>query len=133
MPKVTIHEGTDTPSQSLIKAANQAANVFDSRGRTIGIKRLQLLDRMKMFEVIGPENSKNETYMGYAALAFSVISIDDAPVPRPSNRIQFDALLQNLGDEGIEAVAGHFAAEASLGQDAGGHGDTLKNGSGTPS
>jgi hypothetical protein len=110
-PKVKItHE---TPSEQIIKAANQVITVTDARNRQIGIKKMGPLDRMKLFEVCGPENSKNEAYLGYASLAFCVSSIDGDAQPRPSNRLQLEGLISRLDDDGLTAVAAgvaeHFA------------------------
>ncbi len=102
MTKVTVH--TETPTESIVKSAQQPTTKTDSTGRAIGIKKMRALDRLKMFEVIGAENAKNEPYLGYAALAFHVSSIDGDPVSRPANKIQLEALIQRLGDEGMEAV-----------------------------
>lgn len=104
MAKVTI-EKADTPSESIIREASRAFAVEDARGRKIGIKKLTALDRMKLFEACGPENSKNEAYLGYASLVFHVASIDGEAVARPSNKLQLEALTQRLDDDGIDAVA----------------------------
>ncbi len=101
MTKLKMH---DTPSESIIKAAQQPSDTTDSKGRVIGIKKMGALDRLKMFEVIGADNAKNEPYLGYAALAFHVCSIDGDPVMRPANKIQLEGLINRLGDEGLEAV-----------------------------
>lgn len=104
MAKVTIkHEPIETPSQAIVNAANQIHTV-EAAGRTIGVRKMQALDRLKMFEVIGAENAKNEPYLGYAALAFHVVSIDGDPVSRPATKLQLEALIQRLGDDGMEAV-----------------------------
>lgn len=133
MAKVTIHKDAqgETPSQSIVKAANSITTLTDSRGRQIGIKKMGPLDRLRLFEVIGAENSKNEQYAGYAALAFLVTSLDGEPVPRPENKIRLEALVQRLDDEGMDAIAMHLQsqAEASQATDE----DALKNGSSTPS
>lgn len=126
MPKVTVNKG-ETPSESIVKAANQAVIVTDAKGRALGVRKMPLLDRMRMFEAIGPENSKNEAYVGYAALACSVVSIDDEAVARPANKLQLEAVVQRLGDEGIEAVAGHFAAEVQETLDAEAEKAAIKN------
>lgn len=107
MAKVTItHEpkSGDTPSQAIISNENSAQTVTDSKGRQISFRKLKVLERMRMFEVLGPDNSKNEMYLGYSALAFSVTSIDSEKIGRPTTKIALEALLQQLGDEGLDAV-----------------------------
>ena len=128
MAKVTVHKDaqSETPSQSIIKAANQPATITDAKGRSIGIKKMNPLDRLKLFEVIGAENSKNEAYTGYAALAFLVTSIDGEPVSRPANKIQLEALVQRLDDEGMDAIGAHLQAQAEAAQSA--DEDAIKNG-----
>lgn len=132
MAKVTMHKDPagETPSQSLIKAANQPATLTDGKGRAIGVKKMNPLDRLRLFEVIGAENSKNEQYVGYAALAFLVTSIDGEPVPRPSNKIQLEALVQRLDDEGMDAIAEHLYGQ--IASEPADEAD-LKNVSSTPS
>lgn len=126
MAKVTVH--TETPSQQIVKAANQPSTVTDAKGRAIGVKKMNPLDRLKLFEVIGGDNSKNEQYVGYAALAFLVTSIDGDPVPRPSNKLQLEALVQRLDDEGMDAVAEHVYGQVAAKQDEAASTDALKNG-----
>jgi hypothetical protein len=116
MAKVTVHDAkTESPSQTIVKAANQPVIVTDALGRKIGIKKMKPLDRLKMFEVIGSGNSENQFYLGYASLAYHVTSIDGDPVNRPASKLQLEALVQRLEDEGMDAVAKgieeHFAPE----------------------
>ena len=109
-PKVTIrHEPADeTPSQGIINNVNAVHVVTDANGRQIGIRKLKALDRLRMFEVLGPENAKNEPYLGYAALAFHVCSINTETIHRPTTKTQLEGLIQQLGDEGMNAVAAYF-------------------------
>ena len=134
MAEVKIHSDAagETPSQSIVRAANQPATVSDAKGRKIGLKKLNPLDRLKLFEVIGPDNSRNEAYVGYAALAFLVSSIDGEPVARPANKIQLEALVQRLDDDGMDAIAAHLAEQAKDQQDQEDKA-ALKNGLSTPS
>ena len=50
------------------------------------------------------ENSANERYLGYAALAYSVTAIDDITVPLLTKKIQLEALVQRLDEDGFEAI-----------------------------
>jgi hypothetical protein len=106
MAKATLREdrNSDTPSQAIVNSASTTQIVTDSKGRQIGIRRMKALDRLRMFEVLGAENAKNEPYLGYAALAFHVCSIDEEKINRPTSKLQLEGLIQHLGDEGMEAV-----------------------------
>jgi hypothetical protein len=128
MTKVTVHTAdqaplVETPSQTVVRAANEVFPVTDSLGRVIGIKRLGPVQRLHMLKLIG---GQNEHYMGMASLAFLVESIDGTPVSKPVNELQLDGLIGRLGDEGIEAVANgvveHFGTEEAKTR------DEIKNG-----
>ena len=131
MAKVTVHAGenaakapaADTPSQAIVKAASFPQTVTDAQGRALGVRKLGALDRLKMFEVVGPDNARNEAYLGYAALAFHVTSIDGEAVGRPANRMQLEALVQRLGDDGLEAVGS--ALQSAMAQET--DPDAIKN------
>jgi hypothetical protein len=81
------------------------ATVIDSRGRKIEIRKTKPLDRMRLMELVGPENAKNGPYLGYAGLAYSVVSIDGSPMGRPSTKLELETIVQELDDDGIDAVA----------------------------
>lgn len=112
MTTVTLNSA-GTPSSAIIAAANTTVTITDAQGRNITIKRIGALDRLKMFEVIGSANAGNEAYLGYAALAFHVTAIDGDPIIRPTSKLQLEALVQRLDDDGLQAVAmgvaTHFA------------------------
>ena len=129
MTRVTVHKGgpdakAGTPSQAIVTAAALPHSVTDAQGRVISIKKLGALDRLKMFEVVGADNARNEAYLGYAALAFHVTAIDGAAEGRPANRLQLEGLVQRLGDDGLEAI-GQALQDVMQPQEA--DGDALKN------
>jgi hypothetical protein len=95
----------DTPSQEIIKAGNLTAVVVDDNNRSITIKRVGPLDRMRLFEIIGADNVKNEAYFGYAILAYHVIEIDGVPTPKPTTKLSLEGLVQRLDDAGLVAIA----------------------------
>ena len=127
MTKVTVHSGerppVETPSQTVVRAANEIVPITDALGRTIGIKRLGPVQRLHMLKLIG---GQNEHYMGMASLAFLVESIDGTPIAKPVNELQLDGLIGRLGDEGIETVAAgvveHFGTDEAKTR------DEIKNG-----
>lgn len=127
MASVTVHDG-DTPSQEVIRSANATTIVTDAQGRKIGVRRLKTLDRMRLFELVGPENAMNDRYLGYATLAFSVVSIDGDPVPRPDKKMALEAIVQRLDDDGFNAVAKSFADSIADAPTADEVKDQVKNG-----
>jgi hypothetical protein len=95
----------ETPSASIVKAAAQTISVTDSNGRAIKLRKITPLERMRLFEIVGPENVKNEAYFGYAVLAAHVCEIDGDPVPHISSKATLEAVVQRLGDEGLQATS----------------------------
>ena len=118
MATVTVEDTTET---------NHTAK--DSKGRTIAVRKLNVLDRMKLFECVGAENSKNDPYMEYATLAWHVTAIAGEPVTRPAKKPQLEALVSRLGEEGLVAVALELTPLYGTTEEAE---ELLKNASGTP-
>ncbi len=81
------------------------ALVQDSRGRILTIRRLTVLDRLRLFKAAGAVLAENAPWFGMAVLAASVSAIDDVPVPMPTNESQIEACVARLGDDGLTAVA----------------------------
>ncbi len=79
--------------------------VTDSRGRVLVVRRLSVLDRLRLFKAAGPALAENHPWFGMAVLATSVATIDGVPVPIPVNELQIEAAVSRLGDEGLSAVA----------------------------
>lgn len=104
-PTATV--AVETPSGAIIKAAAKTATVRDAAGRTIVIRRLMPSMRQRLFAIAGPELSKNEMWLGTAALTFSVVSIDGDPVT-PNNIRELEVLGDQLDEHGLEAVANGF-------------------------
>ncbi len=102
---VDINMNPETPTQAIVKAANAVVTVTDARGRSITIAKMKALDQMRLFEAVGAVNAKNDGYLGVASLAYHVTAIDGEPVMRPQNKIQLEAIVQRLDDDGFEAVA----------------------------
>jgi hypothetical protein len=79
--------------------------VVDAEGRQIALRRLTALDKLRLFEAAGPELSRNDRWLGMAALAASVTAIDEVPYPMPAGKAAVEAMVRRLGDGGIAAVA----------------------------
>ena len=92
-----------TPTETILAAA--PPTVTDAQGRRIALRRLNALDKLRLFKAAGPVLAQNQPWLGMAVLACSVAAIDDVPVPAPGTEGQIEALIARLGDAGIEAIA----------------------------
>jgi hypothetical protein len=99
-----------TPSETIIAASVSAETVTDAHGRRIALRRMTVLDKLRLFKAAGPLLSQNGPWLGVALLACSVTAIDDIPVPMPANEQQIEALVARLGDLGIAAAAAALSA-----------------------
>lgn len=98
------------PQSRIVAAAQAAATVTDAQGRTITLRRIGALEKLRLFKAAGPQLAQNEPYLAMALLASAVSAIDDVPMPAPANEAQIEMIVQKLGDEGLAAVAGAFQA-----------------------
>lgn len=99
-----------TPSHSVVSSAN-AVRTIECAEHRISLRRLNALDKLRLLKAAGPELAQNEPWLGVAMLASSVTAIDDVPVPQPTNERQIEAIVSQLGDEGLAAVADSLGAE----------------------
>lgn len=88
--------------------------VVDTRGRLLGLRRLSVLDRLRLYEAAGAELSRNDRWLGLAVLAASVAAIDGVPVPMPASKAGIEAAVQRLDEEGLAAVAAGLTPEKPL-------------------
>lgn len=104
MSKVTIkpHE-SPTPSEAVVRAANEEFSTVDALGRTIVLKKPGVLAQFDLIEALG-DLAKNDVYRIMCIPAIYVISIDGAVAPPPSNKMQMRALISRLGEEGFAAI-----------------------------
>lgn len=98
------------PSHSITSSANEIRTI-ECAGHRISLRHLNALDKLRLLKAAGPELAQNEPWLGVAMLASSVTAIDDVPVPQPTNERQIEAIVSQLGDQGLAAVADSLAAE----------------------
>ena len=96
--------GAGGAAASAEKLALPPGHVEDARGRILQWSRLGYLDQMRLAEIAGPTTSKNEAWMLPAMVAFSVTAIGGERVAKPVSRMQLDAMIQRLGDDGMDAL-----------------------------
>jgi hypothetical protein len=93
------------PSASIMATSGATETLLDGDGRQLAIRRLNALDRLRLFKAAGPLLAQNPPWLGMALIACSVTAIDDVPVPPPTNEYQIEAMIGRLGDAGVAAVA----------------------------
>ena len=103
-----------TPSARLIDAAQSASVTRDNAGRSLTLRRLTALDKLRLYKAAGPVLAQNGPWMGVALLASSVAAIDDIPIPTPASEAQIEALVGRLGEDGLAAVADALGASEPL-------------------
>ena len=91
-----------------------ADEVVDARGRLLGLRRLSVLDRLRLYEAAGAELSRNDRWLGLAVLAASVAAIDGVPVPIPASKAGIESAVQRLDEAGLAAVAAGLVPEKPL-------------------
>jgi len=83
-----------------------ADSVQDKAGRVIALRRLGVVEQLRLFKVLGPELAENRAYVGLARVAAAVAAVDGIPVPFPAGEAGIEAVLERLGEDGVEAVGG---------------------------
>jgi hypothetical protein len=117
MAQVVINQEakTDSPSQQAVKSSKQLVYVTDSKGRKLGLRRLEFLEEFRIMEAVGPELAANQTYMGMLNPLLYLAEIDGDPVPIPRTKLQIDGHITRAGREGfiavLEGITKHFASD----------------------
>lgn len=112
-PKPPAPSQAPTPSQVIAARAQETVRVTDAHGRVIGFRRLGVLDKLHMYQVLGAEDSRNETVvMAFALPACMTVEVDGAALPPVASRVALEGRLALLGDEGLNAILDYFAQAA---------------------
>lgn len=94
-----------TPSASIIAGALREVVVTDARGRKIKVRRLNALDRARLFKSIGPAQAANAPYLGMAMIVASATEVDGTPMLFPASDQQIEAAIARFDDDGMDAIA----------------------------
>ncbi len=117
---------TPSPSADIVNAAANGVTVTDSTGRRIHLRKPGTLAQYRLIEAAGPA-AENRTYMAMTLPLIFVAAIDDIPVPGIATKNQLEALIQRLGDEGIQAVSDGIMEHFNAAPDPDGDRAKLKN------
>lgn len=118
-----------TPSDAIMRQAHAPIHVSDGAGRQLVLHKLTALDTLRLLKAAGPVLAQNEAWLAMAGLVFSVTEIDGVPVPAPITEAQIEALVERLGDAGLDAVAQALGSSESDTSSR----DAVGNSQGTPS
>lgn len=91
-----------------------ADSVKDKTGRMLELRRLGVLEQLRLFKALGPELSENRAYVGLARIAAAVAMVDGVPLPFPTNEAAIEAALERLGEVGADAVGKVLLAEQEI-------------------
>lgn len=86
-------------------------NVIDKSGRVLGVRRFGVLEQLRLFKSLGAELSENRAYMGLARIAASVAMIDGIPMMFPTHETAVEAILERLGEDGVDAISAILVEE----------------------
>jgi hypothetical protein len=77
---------------------------IDKAGRRIALRRMGVVEQLRLFKALGPELSLNHPYVDLAMIAGAVAMIDGVPIPFPVNEAGVEGVLERLGHDGVAAV-----------------------------
>lgn len=92
-----------TPSAEVVAKATAEVTVTDARGRVITLKKPGVLAQFRLVEALG-DTARNQTYVEMVSPLIYVSAIDGDPVFPPSKKSEVEALIQQLDEDGLNAV-----------------------------
>jgi hypothetical protein len=105
MPKIANLTQANTQSATPAIDSPRTESAVDSKGRTITVAQLSFYQMHLLTLMLGGEDASNSRAVGQAALAASVVKIDNADVRWPTSRLQLDHLMSRLDHHGVEAAS----------------------------
>lgn len=112
MTKVTVKQEAEANTEVKAVKKPQFETVTDSKGRVIQLRELDPLQQARLVMGVGGENAANQVYMNAFVLPCAMVAhIDDEFFGLPGSVAQVNAMLAQLGNEGMEAINGHLLAK----------------------
>lgn len=106
-PKVRIRadgDVPDSPTSIVSKAAERTVSVVDTKGRSIGVRKISALQLYRLTKIMGSLAS-NETTLNLAMTAASIAFIDGDAVHFPANEAEIEFTIQRLDFHGMSAAS----------------------------
>jgi hypothetical protein len=104
--KVTLKE---SPTQQVLAKANEETSITDARGRVIKLKKPGVLAQYRLIEALG-DAAKNQVYTSMVLPLIYVTEIDGLAVYQPKTKMEIEALIQLLDEDGVDSVSQHVVA-----------------------
>lgn len=104
MAKVTINHDAPTPSQQIVAAAAAEVVVKDAKGRALTLRRPGILAQFRLIEAMGAESAANEVYRTMCLPLLYLAAIDGDFIIQPTNKMQLEALIQRVEEDGFVAL-----------------------------
>ncbi|GLR67565.1 hypothetical protein GCM10010909_22460 [Acidocella aquatica] len=79
--------------------------VTDDAGRKLHLRRIGVVEQMRLFKALGPELSANASYMHGALMGAAVEMIDGVPLPFPASEAGLEAALERIGLDAMPVIA----------------------------
>ncbi len=79
--------------------------VTDNAGRKLQLRRIGVVEQMRLFKALGPELSANAPYMHGALIGAAVAMIDAVPMPFPASEAGLEAALERIGLDAMPLIA----------------------------
>src|SRR6266481_3159989 len=98
--KATIRTGGDpaAPSASTAANAGDTRTVKDVNGRSVTIRKLSVLEEMRLLKILGEHNS---SYYSLCSQIARVSALNGEQVMIPNSEREIEMVAQRLGHEGI--------------------------------
>ena len=106
MPTVTLHEavGPDGDSTGAQLPAGHFALELEGQRRIVSKPALKVREEMALSEYINADTRLNPIWVLWATVACCVTHIDGEAIRMPSSKLQVEALVERIGDEGMRAL-----------------------------
>ena len=104
MAKVTINHDAPTPSQQIVAAAAAEVVVKDAQGRSLTLRRPGILAQFRLIEAMGAESAANEVYRIMCMPLLYLVAIDGETIFPPTTKMQIEALIQRVEEDGFVAI-----------------------------
>lgn len=105
-PKVTVAGGdaVPSPSEQMVRDALKETVLTLEDGRRVTMRKPGILAQFRLAEAMGPDLAANQTWMQMVQPFIYVAAIDGEPVFLPGSKLEMEALISGLGEDGMGQV-----------------------------